>query len=275
MGGKFDSILIASDMDGTFLREDGTVCERNMERLTYFKENGGSFTFSTGRNFLQIAHTIPDAGQLCNVPAITCNGASLYDLTKKRELWRHLIDPSIAEELNAFAEAQKEPIGIRVGTDKAFYYSALNNPYIRMDAEIWGKGDDSILPVCEWKTHPIYKIALRAEKEILDAIRLILTVQFANRLEITQSTPTLIDIQAAGCTKAALLADFVKNFFDRPMTLCVIGDYDNDLEMLSIADLPCCPSNAIDGVRAICQKEFCSCDEGAVADLIEYLDSIL
>ena len=52
------------------------------------------------------------------------------------------------------------------------------------------------------------------------------------------------------------------------------GDSDNDLEMLSIADLPCCPSNALDSVKAICKKEFCSCDEGAIADLVEYLDTI-
>lgn len=274
MEGKFASVLIASDMDGTFLCKDGTVSERNRERLIYFKENGGKFTFSTGRNFLQIYQAIPDAGALCNTPAITCNGSSLYDLEKREELWRCLIDGSVAKELNDFVEEQSEPIGIRLGTDRAFYYNALNNPYIRQDARIWGQGERSVLPVSRWEDYPLYKIALRAEAQILDGIRPSLTERFGDRLSITQSAPTLIDIQAAGRTKAALLSTVVKEHFDRPMTLCVIGDYDNDLEMLSIADLPCCPSNALDCVKAICEKEFCSCDDGAIADLIDYLDRI-
>ena len=77
MGGKFQSILIASDMDGTFLCEDGRVSPRNAERLAYFKENGGSFTFATGRSVSQLLQAIPDAAELCNVPVVTCNGASL------------------------------------------------------------------------------------------------------------------------------------------------------------------------------------------------------
>lgn len=274
MRGKFSSVLIASDMDGTFLREDGTVSPRNEEKLAYFKENGGSFTFATGRSVSQLLQAVPNAAELCNVPAVTCNGASLYDLAGKRELWRSLIDPAIAEELYAFVEAFGEPVGMRVGTDREFYYSALNNPYIREDAEIWGQGEGSVLAVSEWKTRPIYKIALRGEEGILAKLRPRLERAFDGRLSITQSVNTLIDIQGAGRTKAALLDTFVKDYFDRPMTLCVIGDYDNDLEMLALSDLPCCPSNALDSVKAICQKEFCSCDEGAIADLVDYLDTV-
>ncbi len=272
MSGKFESILIASDMDGTFLGQDGSIPLRNIQSVKYFTENGGSFTFATGRSVSQLLRAVPNAAELCNMPVVICNGASLYDLGQTRELERYLIDPCVAEELYAFVEAFGEPIGMRVGTDGEFYYSTLNNPYIREDAEIWGQGEKSVLPVSEWRKHSIYKIALRGEEEILARLRPRLEQVFGGRLAITQSVNTLIDIQGAGRTKAALLQTFVRDYFDRPMTLCVIGDYDNDLEMLSIAALPCCPSNALDSVKAICKREFCSCDEGAIADLIDYLD---
>ena len=274
MSGKFHSILIASDMDGTFLKKRGGVSPRNVERLNYFKANGGSFTFATGRSVSQLLQAVPNAGELCNAPAITCNGASLYDLTAGKELCRYLIDPAMAEEIYDFVAACGDPVGIRVGTDGEFFYSALNNPYIREDARIWGRGEGSVLPVEKWRELSIYKLALRADGEVLAALRPRLEEKFAHRLSITQSVDTLLDIQTAGRTKAVLLAEFVKSYFDRPMTLCAVGDYDNDLEMLSVADLPCCPSNALDSVKAVCKKVFCSCDEGAIADLVDYLDTL-
>ena len=274
MGGKFRSVLIASDMDGTFLRQDGSVPPRNERAIRYFTENGGSFTFATGRSVTQLLQAVPSAAQLCNVPVVTCNGASLYDLKAARELERTLIPFEIATELNLFLEESGESVGMRLGTDGAFYYNVLNNPYIRQDAEQWGEGADPIRAVSEWHRYPIYKIALRGAAEALGRLRPLLEKRFEGRLSITQSVDTLVDIQGAGCSKAELLVRFVREYFDRPMTICAAGDYDNDLEMLSMADLACCPSNALPCVKAVCKKEFCSCDEGVIADIIDYLDKI-
>ena len=54
--------------------------------------------------------------------------------------------------------------------------------------------------------------------------------------------------------------------------LCTVGDYDNDLEMHSISDLPVCPSNANDVVKSICKLQLCSNDDGVIADLVDYFD---
>ena len=47
--GKFDRILIVSDLDGTFLGSGGRMVERNVEKIKFFNANGGLFTFATGR----------------------------------------------------------------------------------------------------------------------------------------------------------------------------------------------------------------------------------
>ena len=47
--GKFDGILICTDLDGTLLRNDKSVSEENKKAIEYFKSEGGIFTFVTGR----------------------------------------------------------------------------------------------------------------------------------------------------------------------------------------------------------------------------------
>ena len=47
--GKFDGILICTDLDGTLLRSDKTISRENLEAIEHFKSEGGYFTFITGR----------------------------------------------------------------------------------------------------------------------------------------------------------------------------------------------------------------------------------
>ena len=56
------------------------------------------------------------------------------------------------------------------------------------------------------------------------------------------------------------------------MTLCCVGDYDNDIEMLEAADISACPSNANDNVKAISKLQLCSNDEGVIGDLVEWIE---
>ena len=45
--GKFDGILICTDLDGTLLKNDKSVSEENLRAIEYFKREGGRFTFVT------------------------------------------------------------------------------------------------------------------------------------------------------------------------------------------------------------------------------------
>lgn len=271
MGERFHNIVIASDMDGTFLTDRVEGNRRNRERIAYFKEQGGKFTFSTGRSFQQILTSVPDAASLVNIPAVTCNGACLYDFSAEKELEYYAIPHDVVAELEDFVNRQGENIGLRGGTSDIFLYNLLNNPYIQSDYHLWGTENCRLLPMAQWKSYSICKVAVRAEASVLAQLRPLLTKQFEGRLEITQSDPTLIDIQAAGRTKAALLKELLPKVGKSPY-LCVVGDYDNDLEMMSLADLPCCPSNAVDCVKAVAKHCFCSNHEGVIADVIDYLD---
>ena len=76
---KFNQYLIVSDLDGTFLGEDGTPILKNLEALRFFEENGGLFTIATGRDYRVLNYIFPNAKDFLSCPAILCNGAYLYD----------------------------------------------------------------------------------------------------------------------------------------------------------------------------------------------------
>ena len=45
MKGKFSGIVLATDLDGTFLTKDPEGRRRNLEAIEYFKENGLNISF--------------------------------------------------------------------------------------------------------------------------------------------------------------------------------------------------------------------------------------
>lgn len=55
--------------------------------------------------------------------------------------------------------------------------------------------------------------------------------------------------------------------------VAAIGDYYNDWDMLKTVGLPACAGQAPKAIHEICQFEACHCNQGCVADLLEYIMS--
>ena len=90
--GKFNGVLLVSDFDDTLYGEDMRITRENVEALTYFTREGGTFTVATGRarpNFAPHASHIP-----INAPVILSNGSALYDFQADRMLEQTLLPPS-------------------------------------------------------------------------------------------------------------------------------------------------------------------------------------
>ena len=83
---KFDGLLLCTDLDDTLLTDDKRVSEENIAALQYFMENGGLFTFATGR--------VPEGARLMlqyivpNAPMVCFNGGAIYDYASEKFIWQ-------------------------------------------------------------------------------------------------------------------------------------------------------------------------------------------
>ena len=65
--------LVAIDMDGTLLRPDGHISERNVRALKGLKAMGAEFLICTGRSYIDALEPLQEAG--LRAPVVCMNGA--------------------------------------------------------------------------------------------------------------------------------------------------------------------------------------------------------
>ena len=275
---KFENIVIVSDLDGTFLDENEGIVERNIKAIEYFKQNGGYFTIATGRVAEHALGAVPCAPELVNLPAVTCNGACLYDFKTGESPVTHTISFGDVKEIVEFVRANFSSAGIRASSPEYCYVTTeedMKNPLLAGDCARHSGAKNLIAPYEEWGQTPIFKVVLRIAEEILPVAMQRLKQHFGERFSVTQSWSTIIDIQPAGINKGVTLEKYVRDVIGEQAKIYACGDYINDIEMLECADVAVCPCNAHDSVRSISDLCFGTNSDGLIADLIEYLDRLM
>ena len=271
--GKFDRVLLVSDLDFTFLGAKGRVVPRNLEALARFFAEGGKFTIATGRAFVNAEGAIPGLRQMINAPAITANGACLYDAGEDRVLAESLMDFDRGYEVVRYLRGRYPEIGLRVTTDKGLLTDYVS-PLLYTDFKPSKPIAKRVLPLDEWKPEKWYKVCCRDTHEGCEKIRDALAERYDGVFDTCFSEETIFEFHAKGANKAAYLGrlrDYYRARGVEPIVFA-LGDYENDVEMLESADVAVCPANALDSVKKIC--DFCLCDhkDGVVADLVELLE---
>ena len=216
-------------------------------------------------------------GELFNAPAVTANGAFIYDLTADTLLHSTPMDPETVLAAARLVESLNPRVGMRVSTGKHFLVNRdrLNDAILRDigDPDTYA-GD--VLPLSEWMTVDTkwYKMVFRGEYEELQSIRPVVEETFGDAFEYSVSSPRFFELQKKGCTKATglrFVAEHLERKLGHPVITVAVGDQENDLPMLRAADIAACPENAVDSVKAVCGYHLCQHDEGCIGELVERL----
>ena len=224
MSGKFENVIIVTDLDGTYIAKTEDGEKRNREKIEYFKANGGHFTFATGRNIQQILNSIPDAAELVNHPIICCNGAYLYDLKTDRELVGYTVTPeavmAVVEKFNEFAELPECcGAGSRRNIACRLKDLAVNSPTEYKSPE-FGKSIEDIRSLEEWEKYRIYKcVFVGGEGEETTAIRKKMDPIFQNDFSILQASPKYYEYHAKGVSKGAMISEMISLVFAPETTI--------------------------------------------------------
>lgn len=256
--GKFDGYLIASDIDGTFKgRGDHAkaITDENFRAAQYFIENGGRFTFITGRtvDFLLEMGFLP----IINAPACLYNGAIIYDYQKGQAIRETWLEYSLHDFLNAIAE--------KIDAVKTVHFYPQDTREIgRYNVGEPYPEDVGNLPkiICTFENPE-----LAAEfAEYAKALPLLKDTY------ICRSWSVGVEFNAAHATKGHAL-QFIKEYLGDIHTAIGIGDYENDVKLLEMADIGVAVGDGIQAVKDVADWVVKPCAEYAVRDLIERLET--
>jgi hydroxymethylpyrimidine pyrophosphatase-like HAD family hydrolase len=101
------------------------------------------------------------------------------------------------------------------------------------------------------------------EVAYFDAAQAKLEELWGDKLSCFRPAPRIIDVQAKGVSKALAVKNLQKKLGRK--TLVCIGDGENDIPAMEVADFAYCPGDAVIRER---YENVCPCGEGAVADVI-------
>ncbi|MFI6548480.1 HAD family hydrolase [Streptomyces prunicolor] len=255
--------LVASDLDGTVVREDGTVSARTVEAFARVRDAGAEFVFATGRP-PRLMGPIADAFGGSGM-AICSNGAYLYDMATRGVVAEHAIDPHTLAETVRRLRAAIPGIGLAVE-----YATELHGDD-RYEAGAW---DDDITvrrpgEAGLWN-RPAPKLVGRHPHLTADELLALAAPALGDLVTVYHSNgERLVEAIAVGVSKAHALRRFAA---DRGITAAetmAFGDMPNDLPMLAWAGMSYAVAGAHPSVLDAVAHVTLSLDEDGVARVIE------
>lgn len=256
--------VVASDLDGTLLRGDLTVSERTRAAIHDARRAGVTFVAVTGRPPRSV-RSLNDRLGLEGI-AICANGALVYDLDSD----------TVQDQTLLAAEAAARIVrGLReAAPEVAFAWE---------DAEgfscepTWGR--DPLTPTnqagfgdpLELVRAPLLKVLARHPDMDFDELAERARQVAGDEAVVTWSTRQVVEVSAAGVTKAYALERVCARLGVAPAEVLAIGDMPNDLTMLAWAGRSVAVANADPEVLAAADEVTATNEDDGVALILERL----
>ncbi|MDE0776951.1 MAG: Cof-type HAD-IIB family hydrolase [Nocardioides sp.] len=254
--------LIATDLDGTLLRSDGTLSDASRRVLAAVEDAGVPVVFVTGRPVRWMVDLWEVVG--AHGLAIVSNGAVLYDVAQRAV---RRVDGLAPEPGLAMVELLREVVpqprfaiecldGLRLEADFHDPHRVPPGSPVGALSEVW---DDVAV-----------KVLVRhdgVDDRVLDDV----ARAVGDRAVPTWSMPGLLEISAPGVTKAAALARLCADLDVSAADVVAFGDMPNDLAMLGWAGTSYAVANAHDDVRAAAHHTAETNDDDGVARVMARL----
>ena len=257
--------LIATDLDGTLLRSDGSVSARSVAALRAVAEAGIETVLVTARppRWLdELAHVVGARGV-----AICGNGAFRYDVAERRVFGERTIAREVVSEIVRDLRDQVPGTGFAAerhnGLAAESMFAAIHDhpEDLVTTSEIELLEDAAVGKLLARNPH-------LTDEEFIE----VATDVVGDRAIVAFSgAGGLAEISAVGVTKAAALAEWSGELGIIADEVWAFGDMPNDLPMLTWAGRSFAVANAHDEVLAAATAHAPANDEDGVAQVLERL----
>ncbi|UOQ84539.1 Cof-type HAD-IIB family hydrolase [Gracilibacillus salinarum] len=238
---KKDIQLIALDMDGTLLDNNHQVSEQNKQAIQQAKAKGVEVIISTGRHYQTSADIAKELGVHY---LITVNGSEIWTMTGEL-IARQTVDAEIIKKL----------VDIKEEHQTWAWLSSTEN--------IWRGEVPEDLLVHQWLKFGFDTDNPETKEKIVK------TISSWNDIEVSNSSPTNIEVNAVGVNKAAAIEVVCERIGINMSQVMSMGDSLNDIKMIKEAGTGVAMGNAQDEVKQAADWITTTNNQDGVAKAIE------
>ncbi len=252
--------LVATDLDGTLVRSDGSVSGYSREVLADLDRRGVPVVIVTARPIRWMDDLWPIVGQ--HGLAIVSNGAAVVDLGRDEVRDVQGIDPAVGLRM---IEA------VRRAAPEASYAVECVSGLLRDERYVETEAFPAGSPVgdlTELWTDPALKVLVKHDAPDPEDFRARVTEAVGDLALPTWTVDGLVEISAVGVTKATALARVAEELGVDPAEVVAFGDMPNDLPMLTWAGTSYAMGNAHPDLIEAADHVAPSNDEDGVARVL-------
>jgi hydroxymethylpyrimidine pyrophosphatase-like HAD family hydrolase len=224
--------MVATDLDGTIVRPDGTISGRTVAALQACLDAGVLVVYVTGRPMRWMAEVVDQTGH--RGTALCGNGAVVYDLADEQVISAKVLEPQVALDVAARL--------VEVLPDAAFAVETLAG--FRLEPGFQPHWDDTSRTFRSGRLAELLdddpgllKLLCRSESSLADDMLSKAIPVLDGLAAPTHSNPRdcLLEVSALGVGKASALAELAAEHGIAAADVVAFGDMPNDLDMLGWA----------------------------------------
>jgi Cof subfamily protein (haloacid dehalogenase superfamily) len=259
--------LLATDLDGTLLRDDLTLSLRTREALRRARSMGVPsvpVTARPPRRVRALSERVGLSGQV-----ICANGALIYDLDRDAVVRQARL---AAKATHALIAALRESApGVAFAIEAGIEFGSEERYAIPVEhTEDHGTGRRAV-DASELCDGGVTKLIVQHLELPFEQLLSLVTRCAGIGAQVTHSGSEFVEVSAAGVTKAAALAEYCRERGIDAREVVAVGDMPNDLPMLQWAGWSVAVANAHPDVLQACDAHTTNNNEDGVAELLEKL----
>ncbi len=255
--------LVVTDMDGTLLNSDHKVSERFLELFEKLKQRDILFVAASGRQYQSIIDKLEPIKN--DILVIAENGG--VAMQNGTELVSTPLHPNAKNRVLGALDGIKNIHPVLCGKNGAHILD--NSPKFEEKLQEYYSKYTVIEDLKAFEGE-ILKIAVyhfeSSEKFIYPSLK-----QLEDDLQVKVSGQNWVDISSADANKGFALQKVQELYNITPEETIVFGDYNNDLEMLAMADFSFAMENAHPNVKKAARYSTSSNDDFGVERILEKL----
>ena len=262
--------LIAIDLDGTLLKEDKTISQRNLEALHYAHAKGVKVVICTGRPYFAMKQFIESIGFTSpDDYIITYNGGMVQKAADGEVLGSTTLSYNDILKWYERLEELELPFNL---IDEHYVYEPMEYPngkssiYLTLSSNLPTQKVDYRTAFSS--EHSFNKCVVCIKESYLNQQLAELEESFRTDYSVVKSRPYLLEVMANNVTKGRALLQLGELLGISPCEMMTMGDQENDLSMIELAGISVAMGNAIPLVQEKATYISASNEEDGVAQAI-------